>query len=134
LADVAAVRLTLHIEEESADVERHAELAESLRRELLELDAAEVLPVVGDEPPTGAKSGSAIALGALLVAVAQPELVSAVVAAVEAWVAGRTGRSVRIEIDGDSIEVTGLSARDRRRLIDSWLERRSTGPEHERDA
>ncbi len=133
VAHTAALRLVLHVGEEGADDERRAELAESLGRELRELDAAEVSPLDGGEAPEGAKSGGAVALGALLVAMAQPELVSAVLAAVEAWAAGRTGRSVRIEIDGDSIEVTGLSAKDRRRLIDSWLEHRSTGPDSERD-
>ncbi|MCQ6553921.1 hypothetical protein NPS70_12040 [Streptomyces sp. C10-9-1] len=132
MAHTAALRLVLHVDEEGADDERRAELAEGLGRELRELDAA-VSPLGGGEAPEGTKSGGAVALGALLVAVAQPELVSAVLAAVEAWGAGRAGRSVRIEIDGDSIEVTGLSAKDRRRLIDSWLERRSTGPDSERD-
>ncbi|MEU4682812.1 effector-associated constant component EACC1 [Streptomyces xinghaiensis] len=134
MTDAAATLLTLRIEEEDADDERRADLAEGLGRELAELDGAEVSAPRGATPPAGAKSASAVALGVLVVALAQPELVSAVVAAVEAWTAGRTGRSVRIEIDGDSIEVTGLSAKDRRRLIDSWLERRSAEAGRDRDA
>jgi hypothetical protein len=33
-------------------------------------------------------------------------------------------RSVTLEIDGDKLEVTGISSEDQKRLIDDWLKRR----------
>jgi hypothetical protein len=46
-----------------------------------------------------------------------------VISAITSWVGSVHQRSVKLEIDGDSIEVTGISSADQRRLIDDWLRR-----------
>ncbi|MBA2425721.1 MAG: hypothetical protein H0V60_01410 [Actinobacteria bacterium] len=44
---------------------------------------------------------------------------------IQKWVAGKGSRSVKLELDGDALEVTGLSSADQQRLITAWIERHS---------
>jgi hypothetical protein len=105
------------------DAEQVAEATLGLRRELLDLDVEAVeLPRVG-EPPPGTRAVELAALGALVVTVAQSRLLAPVVAAVQSWLASTHQRSVKLELDGDVLEVTGVSSRDQQRLIDEWLRR-----------
>lgn len=105
------------------DAEQVAEATLGLRRELLDLDVDAVeLPRVG-EPPPGTRAVELAALGALVVTVAQSRLLAPVVAAVQSWLARSQQRSVKLELDGDVLEVTGVSSRDQQRLIDEWLRR-----------
>lgn len=108
------------------DAEQLAEATMQLRRELLDLDVegAEV-PGAG-EPPPGTKAVELAALGALVVTVSQSQLLAPVVAAIRSWLAGSPQRSVKLELDGDTLELTGVSSKEQRRLADEWL-RRHTG-------
>jgi hypothetical protein len=63
------------------------------------------------------------ALGALLVTVSQSQLLGPVVAAVRSWLSGGPQRSIKLELDGDAIELTGVSSKEQRRLVDEWLRR-----------
>jgi hypothetical protein len=63
------------------------------------------------------------ALGALVVTFAQSPLLGPVVAAVRSWLAGSPQRSIKLELDGDALELTGLSSSEQRRLVDEWLRR-----------
>ncbi len=101
-----------------------AEATSQLRRELLELDVAGVEPARAGEPPSGAKSIELVALGTLLVNIAAAEVFSAIVATVRSWIAGHGERSVKLELDGDVLELTGLSTREQQRLTEEWLRRR----------
>src|SRR5215218_1857130 len=110
----------------SADSEELDELVGQLRRELLELEVESVDRARGGPVPKGARAVDVLALGTLLVSLVDP---ATVVAAVEAWLRGRGQRSVKLELDGDILEVTGLSSRDQGRLIDGWLDRHARGTE-----
>jgi hypothetical protein len=79
--------------------------------------------VRGGEPPPGTRAVELAALGALVVTVAQSPLLGPVVAAVRSWLAGAPQRSVKLELDGDALELTGLSSKEQRRLTDEWLSR-----------
>jgi len=69
------------------DTEETAEVTLQLRRELLDLDVEAVeLPRAG-EPPPGTRAVELAALGALVVTVAQSQLLASVVAAVRSWLA-----------------------------------------------
>ena len=104
---------------------RLEELTASLRRELNELEVEAVEPAPGGSPPAGAKVGEVLALGALVVKVAKSTgSVLAVVRALQEW-ASRGGRTVKLEIDGDTIELTGASQEQQDRLIAAWVERQS---------
>jgi hypothetical protein len=106
-----------------ADAEEVAEATLQLRRELLDLDVEAVELVRGGEPPPGTRAVELAALGALVVTVAQSPLLGPVVAAVRAWLAGSPQRSIKLELDGDALELTGLSSKEQRRLVDEWLNR-----------
>jgi hypothetical protein len=105
------------------DAEQVAEATLQLRRELLDLDVEAVeLPRVG-EPPPGTRAVELAALGALVVTAAKSQLLGPVVAAVRAWLAGAPQRSIKLELGGDVLELTGVSSKEQRRLTDEWLRR-----------
>ena len=56
---------------------------------------------------------------------AAPATLRAVVGTVKAWLARSAARSVKLELDGDVIEVSGVSSADQQRLIELWIERHS---------
>jgi hypothetical protein len=108
-----------------ADDEEVAEATLQLRRELLDLDVDSVdLPTAG-QPPPGTRGVELAALGALLVSVTQSQLLAPVLAAVRSWLGGSPQRSIKLELEGDTLELTGISSTEQRRLVDEWLQRRT---------
>jgi hypothetical protein len=106
-----------------SDAEDVAEATLQLRRELLDLDVDAVeLPPAG-EPPPGSRAVELAALGALVVTVAQSQLLASVVAAVRSWLASSPRRSIKLELGGDVLELAGVSSDEQRRLTDEWLRR-----------
>jgi hypothetical protein len=86
----------------------------------------------GSAPP-GTRAVDFLALGTLVVTmVRSSEMLRAVVGALQSWLAASRQRSVKLELDGDVLEVTGLSLADQRRLIDNWIARQADGDERER--
>jgi hypothetical protein len=106
-----------------ADADRIAELASSLRRELLELDGTNVATIHEGDAPPGTRAADLLVVGALLVKIAKRAgNVAEVVRAVQRWAANGRG-TVTLEIDGDKISVTGASTEQQDRLISAWVER-----------
>ena len=100
-----------------------AEATLQLRRELLDLDVDAVeVPRVG-EPPPGARAVDLGALGALVVSLGQSQLLTAVVVAVQSWLSRSPQRSIRLELGGDVLELTGVASDEQRRLTNEWLRR-----------
>jgi len=106
-----------------ADAEEVADATLQLRRELLDLDVEAVELVRAGEPPPGTRGVELAALGALVVTVGQSPLFGPVLATVRSWLAGSQQRSVKLELDGDILELTGLSSKEQQRLADEWLGR-----------
>jgi hypothetical protein len=101
-----------------------------LQRELLELDVAGVARPPGPEPPPGTRGAELPELATLLVTLG-PEAIAGLAATLAAWV-GRVGsRRVTLRMGDDSLEATGISKEDQRRLIESFLARQ-VPPAHER--
>lgn len=108
---------------DGADAQAIAEDARQLRRELLELDVDAVdVPRSADVPP-GSRGADAAALGALVVTLGQSQLLSSVLDTVRSWLAASRQRSVKLELDGDVLELGGVSSDEQRRLTDEWLRR-----------
>jgi hypothetical protein len=122
MADRAA-QLTVRVEDDEADPEELADLTTHLRGELLDLDVEAVESPRLGEPPPGSRAVDLVALGTLIVTFAKPELVVAVVTAVQAWLGSSHRRSVKITLDGDVLELTGLSSKEQRQVVDQWLYR-----------
>jgi hypothetical protein len=116
--------LRARVDAEGADVEEIAELTRQLRRALLELDVDAAEPVPGGQAPPDTKAVEALALGGLLVSLVNASgVLASVVDAIQSWVVGRGPRSVRLELDGDVLEVSGISSRRQDQLIRVWLDR-----------
>lgn len=106
-----------------ADDEEVAEATLQLRRELLDLDVDSVDLPTASQPPPGTRGMELAALGALLVSVTQSQLLAPVLAAVRSWLGGSSQRSIKLELEGDTLELTGISSTEQRRLVDEWLQR-----------
>jgi hypothetical protein len=109
--------------EPDADPEEVAEATLQLRRELLDLDVGTVeAPRAGEAPP-GTRGVEVAALGGLVVSMAKPEFLGAVIAAVRSWLSGSQRRSIKLALGDDVLELTGVSSDEQRRLADEWLHR-----------
>src|SRR6266540_2806797 len=92
------------------DAEEVAEATLQLRRELLDLDVEAVEQPRAGQPPPGNRAVELAALGALAVTVTQSGLLSPLVAAVRACLSGAPHRIIKLELDVDVLELTGLSS------------------------
>ena len=111
------------IGEPDTDPEEVAEATLQLRRELLDLDVGAVeTPPAGEAPP-GTRAVELLALGGLVLSIAKPEVLAAVIDAVRSWLSRSQRRSIKLELSGDVLELTGVSSAEQRRLTDEWLRR-----------
>ena len=119
------VRIELAVDD--AEAEELDQLTANLRRELLQLDVDDVTRVREGSPPPGTKAVELVALGSLIVAVGKAAgALSGVVRAAQAWLGHKPERKVRLEIDGDVLELSGATAEQQQSLVDEWLARHST--------
>jgi hypothetical protein len=120
--------LILSLSERDVSAEQLETAGGLLREDLLALDVAAVHALPSGAAPPDTRGVDAMTVGAFLVSLpATPALLSAVIDVVRGWVARSGGRSVRVEIDGDSLELSQVSAEEQSRLIDDWLSRRAAG-------
>jgi hypothetical protein len=122
--------LVVHLAEDGADPERLDELTRFLRDELLQLDVDDVTALRAGEPPPGARVFDVLAVGGLLVSLSRSaEGLRQIVSAIRKWLARGEGarRTVRLEIDGDALELSEASAADQERLIGLFVSRHATG-------
>jgi hypothetical protein len=116
----------VELAEDGADAERLEEVTGFLRRELLQLDVADVAAVPAGEPPPGSRAFDVLAIGALLVTLGKSaEGLRSVVDAVRHWLTrgGGVRRTVKLEIGGDVLELSEASTSDQQRLIDMFVSR-----------
>jgi hypothetical protein len=107
------------------DDEELAELTSRLRNELLDLDVDDVLPQTASvDAPADSKGVAMGAIGGLLVQFAlSPEGLRTVVSGVRSWLGRQRIRSVKLSLDGDTCEVSGLDSDEQKRLVDLWIVR-----------
>ncbi|MGH3720234.1 MAG: hypothetical protein ACRDRI_15590 [Pseudonocardiaceae bacterium] len=118
-------RLDLRIEAgPDADAAELDELAVQLRDQLLELDIERADRATSGQAPPGARAGELLVAGGLTVLLTQSSgLLTAFVETVRSWISLGSGRSVKLEIDGDILEVTGVTRADQRELTEFWIDR-----------
>ncbi|MEU3771267.1 hypothetical protein AB0E55_39925 [Amycolatopsis keratiniphila] len=122
----AAVRIRLG--EDGADAERVDQLAGYLRGELIERGVADVKALPAGEAPPGSRGFDVATAGGLLVTLGQSaDGLRSVVAAVREWLSrgGRVKRTIRLEIDGDVLELSEASLTDQDKLVDLFVSRHS---------
>jgi hypothetical protein len=106
------------------DAEELAQIADRLRAELLDLDVDTVRQPVLGEIPEDAKGTDLLAAGQLVVGlVATPEVLASIIGAVRSWLGRNRARSVKLTLNGDALEVSGVSSAEQERLIDLWVSR-----------
>jgi hypothetical protein len=106
------------------DAEQMADLSGRLRIELLDLDVSAVEPATGGgEVPADAKGIGLLAAGGLVVRFASPEVLQSLVSGIWSWLGRQHHRSIKLTLDGDSIELAGVSSAEQERLIDLWVNR-----------
>jgi hypothetical protein len=120
----AAVRVSLA--ESGADEARLDSLTRQLRDELLELDVRDVRPApAGTEVPPGSRGLDVASVGQLVVAMVGTQGLAGLVSAVLGWL-GRgheAPRKVRLEIEGDVLELSGASTEEQDRMVEMFLSR-----------
>jgi hypothetical protein len=120
--------IRLKLAEDGADAERLDALTGYLRRELLQLDVEEVSRVQAGDVPPGARAIDVLALGGLVVSLGRAATgLQQVVAAIRRWLSSGDGirRTVKIEIDGDILELSEVSLAEQDRLVDLFVRRHS---------
>jgi hypothetical protein len=125
--------LRVQLSESGADAERLDTLTGYLRQELVQLDVGDVTALRAGPPPPGARAIDAIAIGGLLITLTRSaQGVRNVVSAIRGWLAQGDGskRTVRLELDGDVLELSEVSEKDQTRLIELFVSRHA-GPEDE---
>jgi hypothetical protein len=108
------------------DAEELADLTQRLRQELLEFDVDQVeLPRSGPTPP-GAKAIEPFSLGTLIITLtAAGGVLTSLISLLQSWLNRNNQRQVKLAINGDTLEVSGLSSDDQQRLIAKWLRRQA---------
>jgi hypothetical protein len=116
----------IEVHEEGADPAELADLTASLREELWDLEIDRVSAPSAGEAPAGTRGLEFAAIGALIVEFASSaEILTKVVDAIRSWAGGRENRTIKIGIDGDTLEIAGASSEEQERLISAWIERHS---------
>ena len=118
------IQLRLQVAEAGLDSEELADRATALVGELSQLDVDDISPVTEGEAPPGSKGLELATIGAMIVTLVRSrEKLAEVVATVRDWLGRGGGGNVRLEIDGDVLEVSDVSAAERKKLIDTWVQR-----------
>jgi hypothetical protein len=99
-----------------------------LSQELGELDVDAVSGLPSGDAPEGARSGPVAAIGALAVSLhPTAALLVSLVQTVRGWLTRSGGkRTVRLEIGGDVLELTGTTSAVQERLVDEWIRAHAT--------
>jgi hypothetical protein len=122
-------RLDVCIEAEAgAEREELVALAVRLREWLLPVAVESVGLVAAGPAPSGTRSAGMFVAGVLTVLLARSsELLGKLIDVVQSWLSSSGARSVRLELDGDVLEVTGITRGDQRELIQAWIDRHTDG-------
>jgi hypothetical protein len=118
------VRIDVGVGDDAGD-ELVDEATRALRVELLELDVDDVALATAGPAPAGARAIDATLLGTLVVTAGR-EGIAAVVRAVSAWLGHGGGRTVKLQIGDDSLELTAASKQDQERLVEAFLARHAS--------
>jgi hypothetical protein len=123
-------QVNLHLSEDGANAERLDALTSYLRQELLQLDVDDVRRGPGGEAPPGTRAIDMVALGGLVVTLGRSAAgLKDVVTAIRRWLSRGDGvrRTVKIEIEGDTLELSEVSVAEQDRLITLFVSRHSRG-------
>ena len=123
MPDPIQLKLTIDPSPQTDDQELE-HLAYQLRQEILELDVEDAVSLEGGPAPPRSKPGATITLGALLITtLASSGAIPPLLDLLKTWLTRQGLRSATLEIDGDKLELHGISAKEQKRLTDEWMSR-----------
>ena len=107
------------------DDEQLEQLTLQLKEDLRELDVDKVHFIRKGDAPTGTKGDDVTRWGSLFVTLAASGgILPSVINTIQSWLTHHEGRSIRMKIDDDELEVKGMiSDEEEHRLIDDWINR-----------
>lgn len=122
--------LLIHIDSGTEDKEELETATLQLREELMDLNLESVDLVKKGVAPEGSKAGEEmVTWGSLLVSLAASGVkLPSLIGTIQSWHSRRKNREnhkISMEIDGDKLEVSGISSEEQNRLIDAWISRHS---------
>jgi hypothetical protein len=97
-------------------------LSADLRRALLELDVDAVARASDGPAPPNAKAGGTSLSDVLIVSLSNSTALVSVVQLLGLWIKRGAGRTVKIKIGKDSIEVGTASPETEAKLVESWID------------
>ncbi|MBT3323253.1 MAG: hypothetical protein HN392_13295 [Anaerolineae bacterium] len=101
-----------------------AKLSQQLMNEILKLNIENADYLREEKTKKGSKAGDVISWETLLITLAASGgVISTFINFILGWSTRNEGRSVVLELNGDKLEVTGLSASEQKKLIETWLKR-----------
>jgi hypothetical protein len=106
-----------------ASAEELDDATRSLQRELAELDVEVGRPSAGPPPP-GARAVDVAALGSLAIKLGSSAL-TPFARVLHGWLARRSGRTIKLTLGADSIEISGGPAAYQQQLIETFLRARA---------
>jgi hypothetical protein len=104
-----------------------ARLTGRLRAELLDLDVHAVQLATDREAPQDSKAVDLLAVGGLVVRFLGHEVLKSIVDGARSWLMRQHCRSIKLTLDGDSLELTSASSAEQDKLIDLWVTRHVDG-------
>jgi hypothetical protein len=122
---VGRSELTVEVETPAdTDAEELAQLTNRLRAELLGLDVDAVYSVSSGEAPDSSKGIDMLAAGGLVVQfVLRQDVLQSIIDGVRSWLGRQHARSIKLTLDGDSLELTRVSTAEQNRLVELWVMR-----------
>jgi hypothetical protein len=117
--------LTVQVEAiADTDAEELAQLTNRLRDELLDLDVEAVYSASGGAAPDSSKGVGLLAAGGLVVRfVLRQDLLQSIIDGVRSWLGRQHARSIKLTLDGDSLELTSVTSAEQDRLVELWVTR-----------
>jgi len=107
-----------------SDAEEWPELTSRLREELLDLDVEAVQTPTAEGSLEGSKGAGLLEIGSLVVQfVLHSDVLTSIVNVLKSWNGRRLVRSVKLTLDGDSLEIAGVSSAEQERLVELWIAR-----------
>jgi hypothetical protein len=119
-------QVTLQLTEEDATDDRLDTLTGYLQQELLQLDVEDVRRPPAAPAPPGTRAVDLAQIGSIVVLLEPAAAgLKEIIAVIRGWLSRGDGvqRGVKIQLDGDVLELTNVSAAEQDRLITVFTER-----------
>lgn len=125
--DTRELAVEVNVEDDS-DAEELAQLAARLQAELFCLDVQSVTSIPDGRMSESSKGVSLLATGGLLVRfLGRQETLQSIIDSVRLWLGRQHARSIKLTLDGDSLELSRVSTAEQEQLIELWMMRHN-GP------